>query len=456
MTRQPTVNDEPISDVIYTYQSQAGKSAELPAGAEPTPQERETLRALAARVAALAARPVEQEKSALWRAHNRLEPTRPLLFCDPEIGWNEIILKEHLRCENPALRTVEWALRREIFWGEQMCDDRVIKPFFEAPLVRTEVDWGVHEVRHGANPVGVSGLVVGNAGSGEVGSYVWDAPLRTEADIEKLLTVPRIGIDFNASAARIAALNAIFGDLLPVREKSSWWWTLGLSDLLARFRGLEQMMYDMVDAPHIIHRIMGRLRNGTIHMLDELERLGLLPGNHQGDYVGSGGFGWSSELPQPDFNGQVRTRDMWGFAESQETVSISPRMFAEFILPYQLPLLERFGLNCYGCCEPLDKRWKYVKEIPRLRRVSVSPWADRRKMAEYLEDRYIYSLKPPPSQFAGPVFDEDAVRAGLRDALDAARGCRLEIILKDVTTVGGEPGRVVRWVEIAREEIARW
>ena len=45
-------------------------------------------------------------------------------------------------------------------------------------------------------------------------------------------------------------------------------------------------------------------------------------------------------------------------------------MFAEFVLPYQLPILERFGLNCYGCCEPLDQRWSTLKQ---LRRASVSP-----------------------------------------------------------------------------------
>ena len=75
-------------------------------------------------------------------------------------------------------------------------------------------------------------------------------------------------------------------------------------------------------------------------------------------------------------------------------------MFGEFIFPYQLPLLERFGLNCYGCCEPLDRRWSVVKQVPRLRRVSVSAWADWAKMAELLGDRYIFSLKPRPVDLA--------------------------------------------------------
>jgi hypothetical protein len=53
--------------------------------------DRKMLRRLAGEVASLAARPIEGKKRDLWRRHNALEPTRPLVFCDPENGWNEII-----------------------------------------------------------------------------------------------------------------------------------------------------------------------------------------------------------------------------------------------------------------------------------------------------------------------------------------------------------------------------
>jgi hypothetical protein len=143
---------------------------------------------------------------------------------------------------------------------------------------------------------------------------------------------------------------------------------------------------------------------------------------------------------------------MWGFSESQETVGVSPQMFAEFVFPYQLPILERFGLNCYGCCEPLDKRWHIVQQIPNLRRVSVSPWADLARMAEMLGDRYIYSMKPRPTDLAMDGFDEDRIRAELREALRVTRDCRVEVIMKDNHTIRNDPRRVIRWVQIAREE----
>jgi hypothetical protein len=146
---------------------------------------------------------------------------------------------------------------------------------------------------------------------------------------------------------------------------------------------------------------------------------------------------------------------MWGFAESQETVGVSPAMYEEFVFPAEQPTLERFGLNCYGCCEPLHKRWSIVKRHARLRRVSCSPWTDLSVMATELADRMILSWKPNPADLARPNMDEQQVRQVLRAGLEATRGCHVEIIMKDNHTLGGTPANATRWCAIAREEIAR-
>ncbi len=401
-----------------------------------TPAEREVLRQLANRVAELAASPLEAEKRGLWYRHNALQPTRPLVFCDPENGWHEIITPSDLRCKSELARHWEMVLRKEMFWGAEMCDDRVIQPIFTVGHVYSETDWGMHETR---------------IGGADGGSYVWEAPLKSYLDLDRL-HYPRIDVDWPATQRRAELAQDVLGDLLEVRLQSAWWWTLGMTWTAVNLRGLEQLMVDMVDEPDGLHRLMAILRDGHLAKLDFLQNAGLLSLNDDGTYVGSGGFGWSHELPQPDFAGHVRTQDMWGFAESQETVGVSPSMFAEFILPYQLPILARFGLNCYGCCEPLDARWAQVQRIPRLRRVSVSAWANVEDMAEKLGDRYIYSWKPTPSDLALPTFDEDHVRRGLREMMRATRNNRVEVIMKDNHTIGRDPQRVVRWVAIAREE----
>lgn len=403
-----------------------------------TQRERAVLRRLAAEVAGLAARPSEQQKKDLWYRHNTLEATRPLVFCDPEHGWFEIITPDQIECEGTLARRWEFRLRREVFWGTQMQDDRVIVPYFAVAHVHRDTGWGLQETRIG-----------GEAG----GSYTWDPPLKSYADLDQLC-FSQVEVDYQASARQIELAHEAFGDILPVRLKTAWWWSLGMTEILVKLRGLTEVMYDMIDHPQELHRLMAFLRDGHLAKLDFLEENGLLSLNNDGTYVGSGGFGWTRELPQPDFSGGVRLCDMWGFAESQETVGISPRMFAEFVFPYQLPILQRFGLNCYGCCEPLDKRWPVIEQIPRLRRVSVSPWADLAKMAEYLGDRYVYSLKPSPSDLAMSSFDEGLIRTRLREALKVTRNCHVEIIMKDNHTIGNDPSRVIRWVQIAGEEAA--
>jgi hypothetical protein len=403
------------------------------------PGEKTVLQDLARRVAALAARPVEQEKKTLWTLHNDLQSTRPMIFCDPENGWNEIIPQNEIQCEDPLLRVWEMALRKEIFWAEQMQDDRVIEPCFDVPYHYSDSGYGITErlIR-----------------TEERGSYVYDSPIKDyESDFPRL-RYPDITVDAERTRQVRNLAEEILGGILHVRVKGVWWWTLGMTWDFIKLRGLENLMTDMLLHPEWVHRLMDFLCRAIHRKLDFLESHGLLFQNTGGCYVGSGGFGWTSQLPA-EGTGHVRTRDMWGFAESQETLGVSPAMYGEFVFPYQKSVLERFGLNCYGCCEPLEKRWEFVRTIPRLRRVSVSPWADVEKMAEYLGERYICSLKPSPIPLAQPVLDEETIRRELRANLRRTRDCRVELIMKDNHTLGNNPQNAVRWVRVAREEAMR-
>jgi hypothetical protein len=402
-----------------------------------TARDREILRDLATQVAQCAAEPQQHEKRELWRRHNDLEATRPLVFCDPENGWNEIIPPEQILCSAELARRWEMVLRKELFWSRSLRDDKVIEPFFQIGYTHSEDDWGVRAVQHG----------------GRGGAYVWEAALREEADVERL-HAPRFSIDHRTTEATVALAGEVFSGLLEVRLQGVWWWSLGMTLDLALFRGLEQVMLDMLDRPQLVHRLMGILRDGYLEKLSYLEQQGLL-GPNSDTYVGSGGFGYTAQLPPLQRYGAATLPQMWGFGESQETTGISPQMFEEFVFPYQLPLLERFGLNCYGCCEPLDRRWEVVRRTPNLRRVSVSPWADLPSMAEKLGNRYVFSWKPTPAALATSPIDEEAIRLGIRKALRIARGCHVEIIMKDNHTLGGNPGNAVRWVQIAREEAER-
>ncbi len=405
-----------------------------------TKREKEILRGLAMQIAENASLPREEEKANHWKQLNQLKGTRPLVFCDPENGWNEIIPKRLILCEKPLFRVWEMAMRKEIFWAEHMKDDKVIEPYFNIPYHYHDSGYGINEDEK------VSG--------GDGGSFKYLSPLKDyEKDFHRL-QFPEITVNYKRTNEIKEVAEEILGDILTVRIKGIWWWTLGMTWDFIKLRGMENMMLDMMTQPDWVHRLMGFLRDAVIRELEFLESNQLLSLNNDGTYVGSGGFGWTDELPQPGFNPQkVRLVDTWGFAESQETIGIDPAMFNEFILPYQLSILEKFGLNCYGCCEPIDPRWQYVKKIPRLRRVSVSPWANAQKMAELLGKDYIYSRKPNPVDIATPHPDWDKIRKEIREFLKITKDCHVEIIMKDNHTLANKPENIVTWCSIAKEEI---
>src|SRR5271165_7107812 len=121
------------------------------------------LRGLAEKVAELASQPLMEEKRDLWRRHNHLEATRPVIFCDPENGWNEIITERQLLCKTKIARRWEMNLRKEIFWGEEMGDDRPVEPIFNVPYTCSPDNWGAEIKFHRAE---------------QLGSFVWDSPIK--------------------------------------------------------------------------------------------------------------------------------------------------------------------------------------------------------------------------------------------------------------------------------------
>jgi hypothetical protein len=96
-----------------------------------------------------------------------------------------------------------------------------------------------------------------------------------------------------------------------------------------------------------------------------------------------------------------------------------------------------------------------VKNHHNLRRVSCSPWADVDKMASFLGDRYIYSMKPNPASISEPSVDFEEIKRELRRKFEVTKGCVVEIIMKDNHTIGGKPENVTQWCRIAREEAER-
>jgi hypothetical protein len=126
-------------------------------------------------------------------------------------------------------------------------------------------------------------------------------------------------------------------------------------------------------------------------------------------------------------------------------------MHEEFALQYERRWLERFGLNYYGCCEPLHLKLGLLRSVPRLRKVSMSPLADLASAAAQTGRDLVLSIKPNPAILAGDVWRPEVARQELRDLLRQASGCVTEVIMKDVSTVRYAPQRLWEWARIASE-----
>ena len=401
-------------------------------------KDRLILRDLARRVAEIGAHPRQAVRREMWKRHNGLQKVKPMVLCFPEGGWSEILPHSVLQCTDDLARHYEWHLRHLIYRWEHLRDDNVIEPWIKVGLVWSTTGWGMEP---------------GYIHSGVArGAWHFDPPMKDPEDLDRL-KLPDLIIDEEATQHNFEQIHEAVGDILEVKihRRIYIWGEASLVRTLAGLRGLDQVMWDMADRPEWVHRAMSFLAEGMSRIFDQIEAYDKLDLCNTDEYVGSGGVAYTDELPGKGFNGRVRLKDLWGFAEAQEFSRVSPAMHEEFALRYQRPLLERFGLTCYGCCEPVTDRLQYLFKIPNLRRISISPWADLRIAAEGLQDKYIFSWKPNPAQMCGD-FDPERIRKGIREALDIAKGCVFEMILKDTHTVDNDPRRLSTWVRIAQEE----
>ncbi|MBN1555269.1 MAG: hypothetical protein JXA11_11030 [Phycisphaerae bacterium] len=395
------------------------------------------LRDLAKRYVEVAADPIQNQRRDLWRRHNRLKPTRPLLYLRGGEAWNEVPEITTRKCADSLFQSVERNLRYLLFRAA-MGDDSIFEPWFVVSPVYSSIGWGVE------------GTHVFSEES--FGSYKIDYPINDlDADLEKL-RMPSHAIDEAATRQTFDRITDAIGDILPVvldRGPCYRMWGGDLSTALGHLRGIEHFMLDMMDNPAGLHRLMAFLRDGILAVHEQAEAAGdwsTLAHENQA-------MPYAEELPDPaaDSAGVSRS-ELWGYQAAQEFTLVSPAMHEEFLLEYQLPILEKFGLVAYGCCEDLTRKIDMLRRrVKNLRRIAVSPMADAKTCIEQIGEDYVISWRPSPAEMVCTGFDADRVRRVTRETLRMAQGLHIDITLKDVQTVQNDPRRLQEWTRITRE-----
>jgi hypothetical protein len=408
-------------------------------------QDKEILRGLAAQKADVGALPVQQENARLWTVLNDLKPERPMVWVN-EICWNEMDVDNELtlRCEGSWAREQELNLRRELYQWNHLPGDMVVNPWIECPKAIHSTDFGIIEDTD----------IVKTEDGNEVVSRHFNVQIEEIADLEKI-QMPVVTHNEEATAFRQQAFNEVFADILPVKTvgQSHIWFTPW--DFLIRWTGIENAMIGLYDDPELFHAAIARLVDAWMVELDQFEAQNLLELDNTNERVGSGGYGYISELPNiENAPERVTPKDMWGCSNAQIFSEVSPDMHWDFAIAHDLRWMERWGVNYYGCCEPLHNKSHILKKIPRLRKVSTSGWCDVEKIMEGLGRDMVYSIKPSPAILAEDHWHPERARAEIRRVLDIGGGqAHMEFIMKDISTVRHQPQRLWEWAAIAMEEV---
>lgn len=405
-----------------------------------TSEERQCLRELARRKVEIGHLPVQHETARLWNDLNGLRPTRPLVWIN-ELPWHELAAKAPAaltpRCQDRFLAGVEWGLRAEQYQWEHFAGDMVVEPVLYSGIVggptSSYADYGIQE-KH-----------ITQEGGQDV---IFDPVITTMEDVAKIQT-PKVWYDKEETQRRLTLLQEVFDGVMPVRPRGivTQWHTPW--DQAVHWTGVTELLIAMYDKPEVIAGVCERVCTATMAVLDRQQELGMLDVGDGNWRVGSGGLGYTDELPRQVSGRPVTPRDQWGCGNAQIFSEVSPDMHEEFSLRFERPVMERFGLTYYGCCEPLHTKLGLLSRIRNLRKISMSPKADLRMAAEAAHRKYVLSFKPNPAHLAPDTFRPELVREYLRDSLKQLQGSPSEVILKDVTTIRSDPARLEAWAQVA-------
>ena len=409
-------------------------------------KDKEIIRNLAGRTAEIAALPIQEEKRSMWRKLNGLKPERPMVMID-QVCWNEMNVDDELTllCEDSTLRQWEQTLRRQLYQWKRFPVDSVVEDFFRIPKAI-----GGHSMEHGPMDMGVN-VEQHTLSTNETSSIVSHQYINQFEDIDDLkkIKMPVIWHD-KAETNRLENLaGEVFDGLLKVRM-DGWDPYISVWDVIATWMSVEDALYALIDQPEMMLALTRKMVSAYMTGLDQLEEQGLLCAPQSLIHCTGA---WIDELPEYNESGQWATKQIWMFGLAQMLATVSPAMFDAYEIEINMPLFERFGLVYYGCCDPLDRKMDQVRRIPNLRKVSISPWASTILSAEAIGRDFVFSAKPNPTYLAN--FDEGAIRSEIKETIKVceANHCPLELILKDISTVGNEPERLWRWAQIVMEMV---
>lgn len=396
------------------------------------------LRDLAKQYSEISRKEIQEQRRMLWAAHNAFKEVRPPIYIR-HAAWLLEAVGDQMQCEDPFYRRYEYFIRSAIF-HDTLADDYIIEP------------WITQQAIYDTTGEDIWGLPVKRIHTEKKSVTKYIHPLKDPEDFHKM-TVPDHRINWEKTNAAFDRLTDAIGDIVEVRLDTTPLFNGFFGDLstvFGRLRGFEQMLWDMVDNPEWLHQVMAFMRDGVLRVQQQAEDAGhytLLSSENQSmPYL-------EGLEPVNAHRRPVKRSEIWGFMAAQEFAGVSPQMHEEFLLQYQMPIMEKFGAIAYGCCEDYTYKIDMLRKIKNLRRIAVSPFANTEKCAEQIGRDYIVSWRPSPSAMVSSQFDPAYIKKHVTENIKIFQkyNCRFDICLKDIETIQNEPRRIVEFSRIVRE-----
>lgn len=382
--------------------------------------------------------PVNEQRKKLHTAVNDLSPIRPIVLIN-EVPWNELNQEDELKlsCTDPYLRFVERTLLQILYQWNHFPGDMILPDYFPVPRIIHSSGIGIDVEEH----------TIATELENQIVSHEYFDHLETEEQLARLHS-PVITYDSAETIRQFDLMSDIFQDTLPVRMQGLEYHVVPWDDIV-RYRGATNLLMDLLERPEFMHAIIEKMTSIALDTIHQYEELNLFEPSQLSIHCTSA---LTSDLPKNDFDpDHVRANDVWGRGAAQIFASASPDMHKEFDIDYMKRSLAPFGLNYYGCCEPLHTKIDIVEQIPNLRKISISPWADIDIAAEIIQRKYVLSAKPSPSNVASSQSDIRVIQKELAHLTEACtkNNCSYELILKDISTIGHNPENLVKWEKCA-------
>jgi len=406
-----------------------------------TTHDKTRLRDLACRYAEYAHGEPMAQRREKWRVHNRLqENTFP--FHIEDNGSYHADLMPALECESDECRGMEWPLLQALVSYEKINDDRIIPDRFL-------VDWSTPCSGH------CDDLRITRAADGHGGAlgYQTNKPVKDiDADFGKLKK-RTITLDRESTEKRRELAETIFAGLLPVEVgRSSSLYSSGITNTAVHLMGMQELYLTMAMNPDAVHRLFTFLAEDNLALGAWEEEQGLLTRNNDGNQGYCSGSSQFSDETSNAAGCGVPSADRYGYLESQESAGLSPAMFDEFLMPHFSRLAEKFKLIKFGCCEPVHNLMPQLQRLHGLRKVSVTPWCDQRKLAENCRKDIIWCRKPVPLKLCSEKFDPAEFRAHLQETMDVGKDYFIEFVFRDTNLLtGAMVDRLAQACDIVRE-----